>query len=294
MDSARRGSRKDRAWIDRARAVYRRSRRRVGDELRRMDLSSARLRPGGTRAGERQSRLSRVGTGVRAEAISGSKHCSCVAAIRARSIVRFSSRRSAGETLALEHVVYLGEQSWDDMIASGVEIPVRDENCHDVLNIQYTSGTTGSPKGVLLTHHNLVNNGRIIAHGLRYTEQDRLCSPVPMYHCFGCVIGTMAVIASGAALILPAHQVSILWQRCRRFTMSVRRRSTACRRCSSRSSRIREFFAIRFYESPNRCDGRCALPHRSDESGGERHALHADDDYVWADGVLADHHHGQR
>jgi len=73
-----------------------------------------------------------------------------------------------------------------------------------VLNIQYTSGTTGSPKGVLLTHHNLVNNGRIIAHGLRYTEQDRLCSPVPMYHCFGCVIGTMAVIASGAALILPA------------------------------------------------------------------------------------------
>jgi fatty-acyl-CoA synthase len=109
-----------------------------------------------------------------------------------------------GEILALEHVVYLGEESWDAMIASGVDIAELPEDCHEVLNIQYTSGTTGSPKGVLLTHHNLVNNGRIIAYGLRYAEHDRLCSPVPMYHCFGCVIGTMAVIASGAALILPA------------------------------------------------------------------------------------------
>ena len=109
-----------------------------------------------------------------------------------------------GEILALEHAVYLGEDSWDRMIAHGVDVPELDANCHDVLNIQYTSGTTGSPKGVLLTHHNLVNNGRIIAYGLRYTEHDRLCSPVPMYHCFGCVIGTMAVIASGATLILPA------------------------------------------------------------------------------------------
>jgi fatty-acyl-CoA synthase len=115
-----------------------------------------------------------------------------------------------GEILALEHVVYLGEESWDGMIASGVEVPELDASCHDVVNIQYTSGTTGSPKGVLLTHRNLVNNGRIIAHGLRYTEVDRLCSPVPMYHCFGCVIGTMAVIASGATLILPAPSFDAL------------------------------------------------------------------------------------
>ncbi|MGA3201532.1 MAG: AMP-binding protein, partial [Bryobacteraceae bacterium] len=109
-----------------------------------------------------------------------------------------------GEVLALEHVVYLGEESWDRMIAEGVDIPDFAADCHDVLNIQYTSGTTGSPKGVLLTHHNLLNNGRICAHGLRYTEQDRVCSPVPMYHCFGCVIGTMAALSAGAALILPA------------------------------------------------------------------------------------------
>jgi fatty-acyl-CoA synthase len=121
---------------------------------------------------------------------------------------RSNYRQILEEAGSVPHVVYLGEESWDNMIANGVDIPddfsKGDTNCHDVLNIQYTSGTTGSPKGVLLTHHNLVNNGRIIAHGLRYTEYDRLCSPVPMYHCFGCVIGTMAVIASGAALILPA------------------------------------------------------------------------------------------
>ncbi len=109
-----------------------------------------------------------------------------------------------GEKLALEHVVYLGEDSWDNMIANGIDIPQFAADCHDILNMQYTSGTTGSPKGVLLTHHNLINNGRICAHGLRYTEQDRLCSPVPMYHCFGCVIGTMTVITTGAAMILPA------------------------------------------------------------------------------------------
>lgn len=115
-----------------------------------------------------------------------------------------------GEVLALEHVVYLGEESWDKMIAGGVDISPFPAGCHDVLNIQYTSGTTGSPKGVLLTHHNLINNGRIIAHGLRYSEKDRLCSPVPMYHCFGCVIGTMTVIATGAALILPAPSFDAL------------------------------------------------------------------------------------
>ena len=109
-----------------------------------------------------------------------------------------------GQDLALRHVIYLGEESWDRMIAGGKDAGPGPTNCFDVVNIQYTSGTTGAPKGVLLTHHNLLNNGRIINVGLHYTEQDRVCVPVPMYHCFGCVGGTMVSITSGAAMILPA------------------------------------------------------------------------------------------
>jgi fatty-acyl-CoA synthase len=126
-----------------------------------------------------------------------------------REILEEASR---DQDLALRHVIYLGENSWNQMLANGEDAgtgaveyggygPV---DCHDVVNIQYTSGTTGSPKGVLLTHYNLLNNGRVIAHGMRFTEDDRICSPVPMYHCFGCVAGTMGAITTGAALILPA------------------------------------------------------------------------------------------
>ena len=73
----------------------------------------------------------------------------------------------------------------------------------DVANIQYTSGTTGLPKGVMLTHHNVVNNGQFLAQGFHYSEQDSIVVPVPLFHCYGCVIGTMSALNSGAALILP-------------------------------------------------------------------------------------------
>lgn len=106
--------------------------------------------------------------------------------------------------LALRHIVYLGEESWDRMLARGADPGPGPSDCHAVTNIQYTSGTTGSPKGVLLTHHNLVNNGRIVNLGLHYTEHDRICVPVPLYHCFGCVGGTMTAISSGAAMIFPS------------------------------------------------------------------------------------------
>jgi fatty-acyl-CoA synthase len=109
-----------------------------------------------------------------------------------------------GQDLALRHIIYFNEDSWTRMIANGVEAGDGPLDCDDVVNIQYTSGTTGSPKGVLLTHRNLVNNGLIIANSLRITEQDRICLPVPMYHCFGCVGGTMVAINKGAAMILPA------------------------------------------------------------------------------------------
>jgi fatty-acyl-CoA synthase len=106
-----------------------------------------------------------------------------------------------------EHIVWLGTPSWDAMLAAGD--PSWTPPCgapDDVANIQYTSGTTGSPKGVLLTHHNILNNGLMIAHALDATECDRICVPVPMYHCFGCVIGSMVSVATGAAMILPSAQ----------------------------------------------------------------------------------------
>lgn len=75
---------------------------------------------------------------------------------------------------------------------------------HDAINIQYTSGTTGSPKGATLTHHNILNNARLAAGVLGYTAADRVCVPVPLYHCFGMGIGNLGCVASGATIVYPA------------------------------------------------------------------------------------------
>ncbi|MBI3697520.1 MAG: AMP-binding protein [Acidobacteria bacterium] len=112
----------------------------------------------------------------------------------------------AKQAVALEHVVYLDHESWGRMLANGKDFSADAIAPDDVTNIQYTSGTTGAPKGVLLTHRNLVNNGWFLSLGLKITEQDRICVPVPLYHCFGCVIGTMVATVTGAAMILPAAQ----------------------------------------------------------------------------------------
>lgn len=74
----------------------------------------------------------------------------------------------------------------------------------DPINIQFTSGTTGSPKGATLTHHNIVNNGFFVAERQHFTEQDKLCIPVPLYHCFGMVMGVLGCITHGACIVLPS------------------------------------------------------------------------------------------
>lgn len=104
----------------------------------------------------------------------------------------------------LEHVLYLDSPEWRAAASSPANVLFPEPAPGDVASIQYTSGTTGSPKGVLLTHLNLLNNGRFIAQRLRANESDRICIPVPLYHCFGCVIGTMTAAVTGAAMILPA------------------------------------------------------------------------------------------
>jgi fatty-acyl-CoA synthase len=105
-----------------------------------------------------------------------------------------------------------GLYSWDEVMSMGERIPdemlslIQDSlDFDDPINIQYTSGTTGFPKGVVLTHHNLVNNGFFIGECMKFTDKDRLCIPVPFYHCFGMVLSNMACMTHGATMVLPAE-----------------------------------------------------------------------------------------
>ncbi|AZA80448.1 AMP-binding protein [Chryseobacterium lactis] len=110
---------------------------------------------------------------------------------------------------SLEHEIFF-DDNWEDFVNNGQDIS--DEVLHsfeehvqfdDPVNIQYTSGTTGFPKGVTLSHHNILNNGYFIGIRLKYTEKDRVCIPVPFYHCFGMVIGNICCTAHGACMVIP-------------------------------------------------------------------------------------------
>lgn len=114
----------------------------------------------------------------------------------------------------LKNIIILGENRypgmflWSDIVSMGEEISdfELDERMDtlepdDVINMQYTSGTTGFPKGVMLTHINLVNNAVNIAKCMKLTQEDRMCIPVPFFHCFGCVLGTMTCVTAGATMV---------------------------------------------------------------------------------------------
>ncbi|CAN5701361.1 AMP-binding protein [soil metagenome] len=114
-----------------------------------------------------------------------------------------------GDLPDLEHVIFLGSREWDDLLSAGAaneeEVARRAAELQfdDAINIQYTSGTTGFPKGATLSHHNILNNGFFIGEYCRYSEQDRVCIPVPFYHCFGMVLGNLAVTTHGGAIVIP-------------------------------------------------------------------------------------------
>ncbi len=118
---------------------------------------------------------------------------------------------------ALENVIYVGTPEWDALFTAGRDLgghgadgadPLAEREASlsfdDPINIQYTSGTTGFPKGATLSHHNILNNAFFIGEGCRYTEQDRVCIPVPFYHCFGMVLGNLACTTHGACIVIPA------------------------------------------------------------------------------------------
>ncbi|ADG88795.1 fatty-acyl-CoA synthase [Thermobispora bispora] len=124
---------------------------------------------------------------------------------------RTSDYRAMIEQIGFRDVVYIGEPSWERLIEDGRSLDaaaLRERAAtltfDDPINIQYTSGTTGFPKGATLSHHNILNNGFFVGELLGYTEQDRICLPVPLYHCFGMVMGNLAAASHGSCVVLPA------------------------------------------------------------------------------------------
>ena len=124
-----------------------------------------------------------------------------------------------GDLPGLEDVIFISTEGWDKLLAAGVAaadaaaagdepdaLAEREATLafDDPINIQYTSGTTGFPKGATLSHHNILNNGFFIGEYCRYTEADRVAIPVPFYHCFGMVLGNLACTTHGAAIVIPA------------------------------------------------------------------------------------------
>jgi fatty-acyl-CoA synthase len=111
-------------------------------------------------------------------------------------------RARHGLSLELRHTIFFDSPEWPALLDAPGQLPAS-VSPGEVANIQYTSGTTGLPKGVMLSHRNVVNNGQFLAQGFHYTELDRICVPVPLFHCYGCVIGTMSALNTGAALVFP-------------------------------------------------------------------------------------------
>ncbi len=115
------------------------------------------------------------------------------------------------EQVPTERVIYLHTTDWDKLLEAAGEVSASQLAertaqlaCGEAINIQYTSGTTGFPKGATLSHRNILNNGYFIGEACKYTAKDRVCIPVPFYHCFGMVLGNLACTTHGAAMVIPA------------------------------------------------------------------------------------------
>jgi fatty-acyl-CoA synthase len=144
------------------------------------------------------------------------RHSGCRMLIAASAFKSSDYRVMVAEVLPnvpeLERSVFLDAPDWDDLLAGADEVAADEVRARmaeldpsDPINIQYTSGTTGFPKGATLSHHNILNNGFFVAEGCRVTQEDRICVPVPYYHCFGMVMGNLGATTHGACVVLPSE-----------------------------------------------------------------------------------------
>ena len=165
--------------------------------------------------------------------------------------------------------VFVLEDDWHNLLVVGDGVDLQELaapevllDCDDPINIQYTSGTTGAPKGATLSHRNVMNNAFLTTEQIRLTEFDRLCAPVPLYHCFGCVAAVLGCATHGACLVLPSESFEPLshWElismpRPRRglskAAMSSTRSPARSRRATRDARRAREF---RRRQPDRRCD----------------------------------------
>ncbi|MCE4543384.1 MULTISPECIES: AMP-binding protein [unclassified Caballeronia] len=118
-----------------------------------------------------------------------------------RAVIRMGEGKTPG-MLNFDEVMHTGRAQADKTKLDALEAKFAPD---DAINIQFTSGTTGNPKGATLTHRNIVNNARYIAMAMRLTEQDSLCIPVPLYHCFGMVLAVLACVSTGCAMVFPGE-----------------------------------------------------------------------------------------
>ena len=200
---------------------------------------------------------------------------------------------TAPETPGLERMIYIGTSDWDDVVAAGEKVDadvvnerMRTLHPNDPINIQYTSGTTGYPKGATLSHRNILNNGYFVTETINFTEADRLCIPVPFYHCFGMVMGNLGCTSHGADHGDPRSRLRPGGHAARHRGGAVHRR---VRRAHDvhRDAEPPDVRRPRPVLPADRDHGRLDLPGRGDEALHLRHAHGGGLDRLWHDRDLA-------